>query len=174
MQDKERYQYPYIALFQNVLIMDPREQVPTGNEMEGEQSILNMVKLDHVKGTKILKLRFQKVPIERSLDLFANVAYLDGHLLFLVENVDAKSKKREQNLKVVKLNFKDHFDAEEGGDGPFSDENIKNSVTSHEVRVADFVQGPALLEGHNYLSFIDIGFEIITVNKSLGTEARLV
>jgi hypothetical protein len=73
--------------------MDPREQVPTGNENEGEQSILNVVRLDHNKGTKILKLRFQNTPIEKSLDLFANVAYLDGNLLFLTESHDEKKKK---------------------------------------------------------------------------------
>lgn len=64
-------------MFQNILIFDPRDQVPTGNENETEQSILNVVKLDHKNGTKIIKLRFQNVPLEKSLDLFANVAYLD-------------------------------------------------------------------------------------------------
>jgi hypothetical protein len=56
--DLERGKYPLIALFQNMLIFDPREQVPTGNEFESEQSILNVVRLDHRKGTKIIKLRF--------------------------------------------------------------------------------------------------------------------
>ena len=94
VQDEERLRYPLIALFQNILIMDPREQVPTGNMTESEQSILNVIRLDHKKGTKILKLRFQDVPIEKSLDLFANVTYLDGHMLFLTETLEAKTNKR--------------------------------------------------------------------------------
>lgn len=91
--DEERLRYPLIALFQNILNMNPREQVPTGNMTESEQNILNVIRLDHKKGTKILKLRFQDVPIEKSLDLFANVTYLDGHMLLLTETLEAKTNK---------------------------------------------------------------------------------
>jgi len=103
-QEEERYRYPLIALFQNTLIVDPREEVATGLESESAQSVLNLVRLDHFNGTKILKLRFQNISSQRSLDMFAHVAYLDKHLLFLTENYDS-GRYTGQSIKMVKLDI---------------------------------------------------------------------
>lgn len=80
--------------------------MPTGNESESDQGILNLIRLDLNNGTKILKLRIQGCPIEDSLDMFANVAYLDKHLLFLTEEWDEKTEKIVgQKLRLVKIDF---------------------------------------------------------------------
>lgn len=70
-------------MFQNILIIDPRENVPTGSD-EVEQSVLNIIKLDHRKGTRVVKLRFAHINENNSLDYFANISYLDKNLIFLV------------------------------------------------------------------------------------------
>lgn len=41
------------------------------------------MKLDHRNGTKVVKLRFANVNETNSLDMFANIAYLDKNLIFL-------------------------------------------------------------------------------------------
>jgi hypothetical protein len=76
-------------------------------------------------------------------------------------------------LKLVKLNFKNHFDAEEDENNN-KEENIKNSVASHEIKTIDFVQGPILLDGHWYHSFIDIGFNIVNENRATGIEENRI
>ena len=90
-------------------------------------------------------------------------------MLFLQEEkIDGKFK---QSLRIIKLDFDQFFVQEEDGEErDFSGENIKNCVTSHEVRTIDFIEGPLLLDGHNYIGFQDIGYNITTVNKRTGIQ----
>jgi len=38
------------------------------------------------------------------------------------------------------------------------------------VRTVDFIHGPALSDSHRYISFVDIGFNILKVNRATGIE----
>lgn len=47
------------------------------------------------------------MPIELSLDVFANITYLEKHMLFLQEEkIDGKFK---QSLRIIKLDFDQFF-----------------------------------------------------------------
>ena len=48
---------------------------------------------------------------------------------------------------------------------------MKNSVSSHEVKTNDFINGPVLLDAHICIGFQDIGYNIRTVNRLNGEES---
>jgi molybdenum cofactor biosynthesis enzyme MoaA len=42
------------------------------------------------------------------------------------------------------------------------------------VRTDDFIHGPTLLDSHRYISFVDIGFNILKVNRVTGIEENKI
>lgn len=47
---------------------------------------------------------------------------------------------------------------------------IKESCHSFEIQEEDFIEGPKLNKSHKYLQFMDIGYNITTVNRTTGKE----